>query len=134
MCATVSDAHAVGRLRRPETPDPRPVLEPGAHGWRLVGGRCRACGHANPTTAPCCPRCGAPTEETRFGPAGVIWSTTTIHIAHGERTDPYTLAYVDLDDGPRVLVHLTSRPVAVGDRVRLREHSHLGDPQVEVVR
>jgi hypothetical protein len=56
-----------------------------------------------------------------------------MHIGHGERTGPYTLAYVDLDDGPRVLAHVRTRPVAIGDRVRLRGHSPLGDPQVEVV-
>lgn len=134
MSATTSDTGAVGHLPRPQSPDPRPILEPGADGWHLLGGRCQACGHANPTTAPRCPRCGAPTEATRFGPAGVVWSTTTIHIAHAERIDPYTLAYVDLDDGPRLLAHVTGRQVAVGDRVRLWEHSHLGDPQVEVIR
>jgi len=59
---------------------------------------------------------------------------TTIHVTHGERTEPYTLAYVDLDDGPRVLGHVTDGPVAIGDRVRLRGRSRLGDPQVEVIR
>jgi hypothetical protein len=64
----------------------------------------------------------------------VVWSTTRIHIAHGERTAPYTLAYVDLDDGPRVLAHVVTGPVAIGDPVRLQERTRLGDPQVEVIR
>ena len=42
--------------------------------------------------------------------------------AAGDRDAPYTLAYVDLDDGPRLLVHLTER-AAIGARVRLAEPS-----------
>jgi hypothetical protein len=57
-----------------------------------------------------------------------------MHIAYGERTDPYTLAYVDLDDGPRLLAHVSNGQVSIGDRVRLWGHSSLGDPQVEATR
>ena len=134
MGITTSTAAPAGRSARQAIPDPRPVLEPGIEGWRLLGGRCTAGGHANPTNAPRCPRCGAPTAETRFGPAGVVWATTTIHIAQGERSEPYMLAYVDLDDGPRMLAHVPDGPVAIEDRVRLRGYSPLGDPQVEVIR
>jgi hypothetical protein len=134
MGATTSEVTATGHLPRHGSPDPRPVLEPGADGWRLIGGRCHAARHANPTNAPRCPRCGSPTEEAAFGTAGVVWSTTTMHIAHDQRINPYTLAYVDLDDGPRLLAHVTGGPVAIGDPVRLRGYTTLGDPQVEVIR
>ncbi|QGW25748.1 hypothetical protein GJR88_04174 [Dietzia sp. DQ12-45-1b] len=53
----------------------------------------------------------------------------------GERTPPYTLAYVDLRSGPRVLAHVggeESAP-AVGSRVRLTEPVD-GDVVVEVIR
>jgi uncharacterized OB-fold protein len=72
-------------------------------------------------------------EEARFGPAGVVWSVTTIHVPSGKREAPYTLAYVDFDDGPRVLAHLadgaTIPPVA--GRVRLRGTTPHGDPEIE---
>jgi uncharacterized OB-fold protein len=47
------------------------------------------------------------------------------------RTPPYALAYVDLDDGPRVLAHADD-PVDIGARVRLAA-SRDGDVRVEVV-
>jgi uncharacterized OB-fold protein len=67
----------------------------------------------------------------------VIWATTTIHVANGHRDAPYTLAYVDLDEGPRVLVIVlgaTEIAPRVGEHVRLVELTAHGDPQVEVIR
>ena len=86
----------------------------------LYGARCSACGHALALRVARCTRCrAAALEAARFGPDGTVWSTTTLHVAGGGRTAPYTLAYVDLDDGPRVLAHVAGGRVAVGARVRL---------------
>lgn len=62
-----------------------------------------------------------------------MWSSTVVRIAVGERRPPYGLAFVDLDDGPRVLVHL-QRPEALppGAVVTLDGTTELGDPQVRV--
>jgi uncharacterized OB-fold protein len=117
--------------------DPRPVIVPGIAGPCLLGGRCAACDHPNPTTAPMCPRCGGPSTHAAFGPEGAIWAATTIHVASGDRDAPYTLAYVDLDDGPRVLTHVLDGFELVpraGERVRLVDLTEHGDPQVEVTR
>jgi hypothetical protein len=89
------------------------------------------CGHPNPTDAPRCPRCGGATEPAAFGPEGVVWSTTTIHVDSDEPRAPYTLAYVDLDDGPRLLAVTAAGRVPIGTRVRLERPSDRGDPQVE---
>jgi hypothetical protein len=115
--------------------DPRPtiVAGPGADVWHLLGGRCVRCGHPNPTDAPRCPRCGGATAPAAFGPHGVVWSTTTIRVDSDEPRAPYTLAYVDLDDGPRLLAVVAAGPVRVGARVRLTRASDRGDPQVEEV-
>lgn len=128
--------------------DPRPVVVFGADGPRLLGGRCVRCAHPSATTAPRCPRCGGESTQARFGPDGVVWATTTIRVANGDRAAPYTLAYVDLDDGPRVLSHVLGAPdaalsvgervgvgerVRVGDRVRLVELTDHGDPQIDVI-
>jgi uncharacterized OB-fold protein len=48
------------------------------------------------------------------------------------RTPPYALAYVDLDDGPRVLAHADDA-VPIGARVRLAESAQ-GDVRIEVLR
>jgi hypothetical protein len=117
--------------------DPRPRLAQGLDGYAIVGTRCTDCGHPSVATAPRCPRCGGESFPAPFGPAGAIWSTTTIHVASGDLAAPYTLAYVDLDDGPRVLAHVQDGPAVaprVAERVRLVGVTARGDPQVEVVR
>jgi len=118
-------------------PDPRPSVVGGPYGYAIAGARCTACGHPNATTAPRCPRCGGEAAAALFGPAGTIWATTTIHVASGNRAAPYTLAYVDLDEGPRVLAHVLDGPrlaPRVAQRVRLIARTDNGDPQVEVAR
>jgi uncharacterized OB-fold protein len=106
--------------------DPRPVVE----GDRVLGARCAACGHPHGVCVRRCARCGGSLEPAAFGPSGTIWSTTTLHVAAGGRAAPYTLAYVDLDDGPRVLAHVGG-PVEVGARVVLAGRTAHGDPFVK---
>lgn len=49
-----------------------------------------------------------------------MWAGTLVHLAVGEWQPPFGLAYVDLDDGPRVLAHTTeARVLPAGSRVRL---------------
>lgn len=113
--------------------DPRPVIE----GDVLVGGRCVACAHAHAIRLRRCTRCGSELEAARFGPAGTVWATTTLHVSSGTREAPYTLAYVHLDDGPRLLAHVFDGPALspqVAERVQLVGVTGHGDPQVEVLR
>jgi hypothetical protein len=104
----------------------------------LLGARCATCGHAHTIRVSRCTRCGAAgLEDARFGPEGTVWSTTTLHVASGSRSAPYTLAYVDVDGGPRVLAHVADGPrlkLRVAERVRLAGQTAAGDPLVEVVR
>ncbi|MEP6952552.1 MAG: OB-fold domain-containing protein [Solirubrobacteraceae bacterium] len=126
---------APAATRRP-SPDPRPVVEDGPDGAVIAGGRCADCGHPSATNAPRCVRCGGPAEPERFGPEGVVWATTTIHVSSGDRVAPYTLAYVDLAGGPRLLAHVQDGPglgLPVGATVRLNGATGHGDPQVEPV-
>jgi len=117
--------------------DPRPLVVDGPAGHMVAGARCLPCGHPSATSVPRCPRCAGEMAEACFGPEGTIWATTTIHVPSGERAAPYTLAYVDLDSGPRVLAHVEDGPGAtarVAGRVRLAGRTVHGDPQVEVIR
>lgn len=115
--------------------DPRPVVTDGPGGSVVAGRRCVACAHPSAMAVPRCSRCGAATEQASFGPGGVVWSITTIHVPSGEREAPYTLAYVDLDDGPRLLAHVHDggAPPQVGGLVRLLGRTALGDPEVGAV-
>jgi hypothetical protein len=115
--------------------DPRPVVveEDGRH--LLAGGHCLVSGHALVRPVPRCPRCRGEVAPARFGPDGVVWAVTVVHVpAHEGDAVPYTLAYVDLDAGPRLLVRLDESlaPARVGARVRLTASSAAGDPAAEV--
>ena len=97
--------------------DPRPHLVDGL----VAGWRCTACNHAVAQESPWCPACSAPgLEPASFGPGGTVWSGTVVHLPVGQWEPPFGLAYVDLDDGPRVLAHTTEpQALAPGTRVRL---------------
>jgi uncharacterized protein len=101
--------------------DPRPVVVAGRAGEGLIDGRrCTACAEPTAFAWPACPACGGPVEPARFGPGGTVWSATVVRIPVADRTPPYALAYVDLDEGPRVLAH-SADALPVGARVRVRD-------------
>jgi uncharacterized OB-fold protein len=116
--------------------DPRPLVVEAGGAHLLAGASCVACGHALARAAPRCSRCRGPVEPARFGPDGSIWATTVVHVAAEPGDElPYTLAYVDLDDGPRILLRLdtgTDR-AAIGDRVRLTAPTPAGNPAGELI-
>ncbi|HEX8754087.1 MAG TPA: OB-fold domain-containing protein, partial [Solirubrobacterales bacterium] len=62
------------------------------------------------------------------GPLGTVWAATVVRIPVPGREPPYGLAYVDLEDGPRVLAHAPGEePLAVGSAVRLGPLGPAGD-------
>ncbi|MBN9736658.1 hypothetical protein PP1_016690 [Pseudonocardia sp. P1] len=113
--------------------DPRPHARLDAGGaWRLHGLRCPRCGAVSAYAWPRCPGCAGPAEPAVFGPGGTVWSSTVVRIPVPGRTPPFALAYVDLDDGPRILAHVPG-PAAppVGGRARLVAPTGSGDLAVE---
>ncbi len=85
-----------------------------------MGSICTACDHRSVRSEGRCERCLGTTASATFGPHGTVWAATTVHLRVGERTPPFVLAYVDLDDGPRILATVDSseKPV-LGARVRI---------------
>ena len=118
----------------PTAADPRPEFVKEGERYLLVGGRCRSCGLASAYVPPICP-CGqaGQVESCGFGPGGTVFSSTVLHIPVPERPPPTCLAYVDVDDGPRILAHvelaLGVAPLP-GDQVFLAGRNSLGDPIV----
>jgi uncharacterized OB-fold protein len=93
---------------------------------RLVIQRCLGCGELRWPPLVGCPEChsrDATWDEVR--PTGTIWSFVVYHRAFAaELRDeiPYTVAMVQLDDGPYLVGRLedaehADRPPAIGDRV-----------------
>lgn len=93
---------------------------------RVLGARCVSCDYRIAASLPRCPSCGGATEVARFGPRGIVWAATTLHVPVQQRNVPYTLAYVDLADGPRLLVHLSER-LPIGSQVMLTGTTASGD-------
>ncbi len=92
--------------------DSRPVLADGA----VLGCRCTVCRY--PAAQLGLPWC--PVAPERFAVSGTVWSSTVIAIAVGTLSPPFGLAYLDLDDGPRVLVRLaTPEAVPIGTRLTI---------------
>lgn len=114
--------------------DPRPEIRQTQDGAVVVGARCDACGHPSFGRGPRCPACRREISPKSFGPGGVVWAATVIHISIADRQVPYQVAYVDLDDGPRVLAHLAAGPrrAAAGTRVELVGSTDEGDPLAEL--
>ena len=96
--------------------DPRPVLKDNA----VCGVRCGTCRYpAAQDGIPWCPACYAAVAPEQFAPTGTVWSSTVIAIPVGPLRPPFGLAYLDLDDGPRILVRLAI-PAVLPPGTRLR--------------
>lgn len=116
-----------------EVPDPRPALIRRADGaWLLSGSRCSACGYPVAEPLQRCPICRSACQPSEFGPAGTVFAATVLRVPVPGRAPPYALAYVDVDDGPRILSHVDRADVALvpGARVRFTGVTTDGDPLV----
>ena len=113
-------------------PDPRAQLVERDGQVLLAGGRCRACRDRTPYLVPRCPVCGEETDPADMGPGGTVFSGTVLRIGVPGRRPPMVLAYVDVDDGPRILAHVNGSDQAPAPmaRVRLVGQTPDGDPLV----
>tara|TARA_B100000686_G_C16571515_1_gene853185 strand:+ start:226 stop:651 length:426 start_codon:yes stop_codon:yes gene_type:complete len=117
--------------------DPRPkITEEDGH-YLVVGGQCSECDYSMITAPPLCPRCGNSTmKEETFGPKGKVFSSTVMHFSLEGRKGPTTLAYIDLEQGPRLLVHINNFSEDYGPPpgsiVTIVGQTEQGDPAVIV--
>lgn len=121
-----------------EADDPRPVLADDAGHWVVRGFRCVECGYRLAAERPRCPVCRGALEKHEFGPGGTVWAGTILRAGVPDRQAPVGLAYVDLDDGPRVLCHFgdeTDVPDVPppGTRVELAGLTEQDDPKVRIL-
>lgn len=103
-------------------PDPRPRFSIASDEDMVVveGLRCTACGYKTTAILVRCPVCGSDVQPAHFASTGTVFASTVMRIAIPPRKPPFGLAYVVLDDGPRVLAHAgTDHAIAVNARVRL---------------
>lgn len=97
--------------------------------------RCSDCASAVFYPRSVCPSCfGDRLDWFTASGRGTVYSYTIAHRAFGEFAEqaPFTVALVDLDEGPRMLTRIvSSAQVRIGDRVEL-EITRLGQDSPEV--
>lgn len=113
-------------------PVPVPVANPDTEEFwaataqgRLLLRRCHACGEAIWYPRPVCPFCHS--DDTAWEQAsgrGVIYTFSVIRRAGGawSGATPYVLAYVELDEGPRIMTNIVEcdvDKVQIGDVVEV---------------
>jgi uncharacterized protein len=102
--------------RPPYSPEAEPFWSAAAEG-RLVLPVCDACAHHIWYPRSWCPVCGQDAVTwTELRGRGVVYAATVVRRGMGPWGDavPYVVAYVELDEGPRVLTNIvTDDPEAV---------------------
>jgi uncharacterized OB-fold protein len=99
-----------------------PYFQAAAQG-RLVVQRCNSCDALRWPPLSGCPECrGRDTTWVDVAPSGIVWSFVVYHRAFQASLKdqiPYTVAMVQLDDGPYLVGRVLEgpKPVTVGDRV-----------------
>jgi len=90
---------------------------------------CGACGAAQTLARYACTTCGSTVLEWRNASgSGTIYATTEVMRApsdHFRALVPYTIALVDLDEGPRLMAH-ARQGVGIGERVHAEFFTHEG--------
>lgn len=106
----------------PYNPEAEPFWTAAAEG-RLVLPVCNACGHHIWYPRSWCPVCGAPDVTwSELSGRGTVYACTLLRKAMGpwQGSAPFVVAYVELEEGPRILTNVvTDEPasVRVGDAV-----------------
>lgn len=103
--------------RPPYSEEAAPFWAAAAEG-RLVLPVCDACGHPVWYPRGWCPVCGSGSVTwTEMSGRGAVYAVTVIRKGMGPwaAATPYVVAYVELDEGPRILANVvTDDPAAVG--------------------
>jgi uncharacterized protein len=106
------------------TPETRDFWDATAAG-RLVLAHCDACATVIWYPRTCCPRCGPRSVSWREAAGtGTVYSFSVVHRASGVFAEavPFVVAYVELDEGPRVLTNVVGcepDQVFIGQPVRV---------------
>ncbi|WP_189313791.1 hypothetical protein [Streptomyces brasiliensis] len=110
------------------TADPRPRAVVSGGAVTVAGWRCRDCAHPMTHEVLRCPVCRGGTGAAAFSPQGEVFASTCLRIRVPGHEPPFAMAYLLLDDGPRVLVHTEGeQPLRVGSRAVITSITADGD-------
>ncbi len=125
--APVADWHPAGPAPEP-SPDSEAWWE-GLRAHRVMLERCTSCGRIRFPPMPSCPWCASGSfDMVESSCLGTVYSFVTVHAAVSPGAAawlPYTVATVQLDDGPRMVGRVQpNSDTGIGDRVRPRFVDH----------
>ena len=95
------------------------ALRQAAHGWTLMGSRGRVSGHVNFPPQPMCTEDFGETDLVELPRGGVLYAHTVVRLKTAHFDPPYSVGYVDLDDGTRVYAPIEGNDLRNGDRMSL---------------
>lgn len=98
-----------------------PALQrtPGAP-LKLLGSRCDGCRQVVFPEAAVCPACGGESlQRTELSREGVLYAWSRVHVGPRTLERPFTLGFVDLPEGVRVLARITGELREPGQKVTL---------------
>lgn len=101
--------------------DARSAVVSAGGAWQLAGSECAHCGAVTFPSRTICHQCLSSDVRTApVGSAGELYSWSTVYVS-SSRPVPYTLGYVDLPRGLRVLAVIDADPASlrIGQQVRL---------------
>jgi uncharacterized OB-fold protein len=109
----------------------------GATDGKLVVQACTKCGYLRWPPGPLCNECLSPdTEWKAVSPTGTLWSYAVYHRAMNPKFKdqiPYTVALVELDDGPRMYGRLVANAAKVEPGMPVRAVFQEVEPGVTFV-
>ena len=99
------------------------LLDEDRKGPFVKGGKCGACGFVALSPQPICPSCWAEGTMADYpiGRTGRLYSSTVIHALPAGFEAPYSVGYVNLEQGMRIFAHLEGgkRQPAIGEELEL---------------
>lgn len=101
---------------------------------RFLLQHCLDCGAVQHYPRAFCVRCMSDHIDWRDASGlGVVYSQTTVRIPLDASLDqPYVVAIVQLEEGPRLLTHLVDGALEIGSPVRLRWRKRDGRPPLPI--
>ena len=109
----------------------------GTKDGKVVVQACTKCGYLRWPPGPLCNEClSSDSEWKEISPSGTLWSYAVYHRAMNPRFKdqiPYTVALVELDDGPRMYGRLVGEPAKIEPGMPVRAVFQEIEPGVTVV-
>ena len=86
----------------------------------LLGSRCQSCAQVLFPEAAVCPACaGDSLQRVELSRQGTLYAWSRVHVGPKSLDRPYTLGFVDLPEGVRVLARIVGEPRQPGQSVTL---------------